>query len=421
MARGQEAHPALEQHPLSPAPPVDDFKAAPRSHVFQARPEALGQLGALQVAGKPPAEQHVLERVTNFFKGFGLGAVEVVQSLGQLAQNLNDVTPILMASGALADFIVSPLTGKSPGQIVNERGQRAQAAGRELLHQTASMMKLALDLSTPALQANFFNMSKSLAQDLVGLKNRGQLTPARVMEAVRQRTGQNPSIQAAQTLIDSVTNYKAIVQSGGDPEQIGKGAFRLFAALAPFAKAKVAGRPPSAGLTAPPRPQGVTPIVAQPAPTAASDYFGTLARVPNNPVGRAYVQAYNLADDLIRAQGGQVQGIGGSIAEGRGRLAIFDRKVWSTDAARRLDKMPISPDVPLPPEMEALARQLPPGSIEAKLAGGKGIPSDLDILVDGLGFAQQKAIKDAVFNRTGVLVEFMKPGSGKGRATGLSH
>ncbi len=184
--------------------------------------------------------------------------------------------------------------------------------------------------------------------------------------------------------------------------------------VAPVGKQEVA-------VNAPPRPHGITPVVSQPMSTAAEGFRGTVARVPNSPVGRAYVQAYNTADELVRAQGGRVQGIGGSIAEGRGRLGTFDRSVWSLESARRLDKMPISADEPLPPEIEATARQLPQGSFEAKLAGGKTIPSDLDIVVDGLTFAQQKAIKAEVFNRTGVLIEFVEPSPGKVPATGIGH
>ena len=74
---------------------------------------------------------------------------------------------------------------------------------------------------------------------------------------------------------------------------------------------------------------------------------------------------------------------GCSIAEGRGRLGTFDRSVWGPERAERLDKMPISADVPLPPEMKAIARPQPPGSIEAKLAGGKPIPGKVPAI--GIG------------------------------------
>lgn len=415
--------PYAAEHPHPPAAFTrDDFQPDPHRAAHPHGVELLGgPQGEVLLAGKPPSEQSVPERILGFFKGFGLGAAEVVQSLGELARNLNDINPLLMATGALSDFIVSPITGKSPGQIVQDRSQRAQDAGRALLHQTASLLKLASDLSTPAQMVNFFNMSKGLVQDLVGLSNRGQLTPGKVMEALRQRTDQNPSIQAAQAIADSVTNYKAILQSGGSPEEIGKGAFRIFATLAPFAKAKVAGKALPAGAAAPVRPQGITAIVGQPKAASAAGFRGTIARVPNNPVGRAYVEAYALAKKLVGNQGGKVEGIGGSIAEGRGRLGTFDRGVWTPETAQRLDKMPISADGPLPPEVEALARQLPPGSIEAKLAGGKSIPSDLDVVVSGLPYAQQKLIKAEVFNRTGVLIEFVKPNPGKAPATGLGH
>jgi hypothetical protein len=93
--------------------------------------------------------------------------------------------------------------------------------------------------------------------------------------------------------------------------------------------------------------------------------------------------------------------------------------VWGPESAERLDKMPISADLPLPPEMKAIARPLPPCSIEAKLASGKTIPSDLDVVVDGLTFAQQWAMKAEIFNRTGVLIEFVKPIPGKVPAIGI--
>jgi hypothetical protein len=434
LPHSQQPHPTEHPHPPAPQaphapeqphPPVafttDGFQPAPHHDPHHHGVELLGgPQGELLLAGKPPAQQNVFERVTGFFKGLGLGAAEVFQSLGQFARSVNDVNPLLIATGALSDFIVSPITGKSPGQIVQDRGQRAQDAGRALLHQTGSLMKLASDLSTPAQMENFFKMSKGLAQDLVALSDRGQLTPGKVMEAVRHRTDQNPSVQAARTLTDAVTNYKAILRSGGSPEEIGKGAFRIFSALAPFAKAKVAGRPLPAGATAPVRPQGITPIVSQPKPSSAAGFRGTVARVPNNPVGRAYVQAYEMAKQMASQHGGKVQGIGGSIAEGRGRLATFDRGVWTHQNAQTLDKMPINANTPLPPEAQALANKLPPGSIEAKLAGGKTIPSDLDVVVKDLPYAQQKLIKAEVFERTGVLIEFVRP-SDKLPATGIRH
>jgi hypothetical protein len=421
--RPQAAHLPPESPGLALARTVDSFQ--PASHggaperLAQAHEDSVEDIEELIVTA--PSKQTLLERVTGFFKGFGLGALEVVQSLGQFARNVNDVNPLLIATGTLADFIVAPLKGRSPGQVLQDRGQRTQEAGRALLNQTGAMMKLAADLSPAGQRDNFIKMSGALAQDLLALSNRGQLTPAKVMEAVRGRTQQNPSVQAAKTLIDSVTNYKAILSSGGSAEEIGKGAFRIFSALAPFAKAKVAGRAAPAGVTAPPSPQGITSIIRQPAPPSPTGFRGTIARVPNNPVGRAYVQAYDLAKQLAGKQGGKVQGIGGSIAEGRGRLGTFDRGVWTHETAQRLDKMPISADGPLPPQMEALARQLPPGSIEAKLAGGKSIPSDMDIVLTDLPYAQQKAIKAEVFNRTGVLIEFVQPNPGKLPATGLGH
>jgi hypothetical protein len=368
-----------------------------------------------------PPEQPLFDRVTRFFRGFGLGALEVIQALGQFAREVNDVNPLLIATGTLADFIVTPLNGAAPSQAAQNRGQRAQEAGRALLKQTSALMKLVLDLSAPSQRVHFFNRSSALAQDLVALSHQGQLTQGKVMEAIRSYTNQNPSVHAAHTLVDAVTHYKGIVRSGDSPEEVGKGAFRLFALLAPFAKARVAGSPPPAGTTAPLRPQGITSIVRQPAPTSATGFRGTIARVPNDPVGRAYVEAYELAKQLACKHGGKVQGIDGSLAEGRGRLATFDRGVWTPETAQRLDKMPVSPDAPLAPELEALARQLPPGSIEAKLAGGNTLPSDLDAVVEDLPYMQQKAIKAEVFKRTGVLMEFVRPTAGKPPATGIGH
>ncbi len=406
---------------LALARTVDSFQPAFHGGVPESLNRADDSIADIeQLIIAAPARQTLPERVTGFFKGFGLGALEVIQSLGQFARNVNDVNPLLMATGMLADFIVAPIKGRSPGQAVQDRGQRIQEAGRALLHQTGAMMKLAADLSPAGQRDNFFKMSGALAQDLLSLSSRGQLTPGKVMEAVRAHTHQNPSVQAAKALVDSVTNYKAILRSGGSPEEIGKGAFRIFSALAPFAKAKAAGKALPAGAAAPVRPQGITAIVSQPKAASAAGFRGTIARVPNNPVGRAYVQAYELAKKLATQQGGKVQGIGGSIAEGRGRLGTFDRNVWTHETAQRLDKMPISADAPLPPEMEALARQLPPGSIEAKLAGGKSVPSDLDVVIKDLPYAQQKAIKAEVFERTGVLIEFVRP-SDKLPATGLGH
>jgi hypothetical protein len=415
--------PHAPEHP-QPHPPAafttDGFE--PDAHHGPHRGVELlgGPQGEMLLAAKPPAEQNVLERVTGFFKGLGLGAAEVFQSLGQFARNVNDVNPLLIVTGTLADFIVAPIKGRSPGQVLQARSERTQEAGRALLQQTNAMMRLAQDLSPGGQRDNFFKMSKALAQDLTALSDQRQLTPGKVMEAIQRRTNQNPSVKAAQALVDSVTNYKAILSSGGSPEEIGKGAFRIFSALAPFAKAKVAGRPLPAGATAPVRPQGVTPIVSQPKPSSAAGFRGTVARVPNNAVGRAYVQAYEMAKQMASKHGGTVQGIGGSIAEGRGRLATFDRGVWTHQNAQTLDKMPISANAPLPPEAQALANKLPPGSIEAKLAGGKTIPSDLDVVVKDLPYAQQKLIKAEVFERTGVLIEFVRP-SDKLPATGLRH
>jgi DNA-binding CsgD family transcriptional regulator len=47
-------------------------------------------------------------------------------------------------------------------------------------------------------------------------------------------------------VLDSFTNYKAIINSGGDPEQIGRGAFRIFETMAEFAKPSAKGLKPPA-------------------------------------------------------------------------------------------------------------------------------------------------------------------------------
>jgi hypothetical protein len=65
-------------------------------------------------------------------------------------------------------------------------------------------------------------------------------------QVIAARTGQNPSIQAAQevttAVLDMATNYKKIIATGGDPEEVGRGAFRLFSTLVDFAKPAAAGK-----------------------------------------------------------------------------------------------------------------------------------------------------------------------------------
>jgi hypothetical protein len=204
---------------------------------------AVLQSGNAVPASKAPDAQRIHERVFNFFKGFGLEAVDTVKGMGDAAYLLNKANPIVQLNGALADLIISPITGKSPGQIVNERTENVKQAGGILLRQGAALLKLGADLSLPSQVTNMVAMMDSVVKDLMTLHNEGKLTPYAVAERIAARTGENPSHQAATAVLDSVTNYKNIVASGGDPEQIGRGAFRIFETLADFTKPAVrAGR-----------------------------------------------------------------------------------------------------------------------------------------------------------------------------------
>jgi hypothetical protein len=263
----QEFGPRILQDLFSAGDPKPAVAGAPSGDYKQIVSDMDGLGGYLPVsngevliasAGQiPPHQQSMLERVTNFFKGFGLGAWETFQALGKFATNVNNINPILVATGTLADLI----TGKSPGQAITERGQRAQASGRALLNQTRALMELAWDLSNPGQMVNFFNMTKAIVNELRSLPS-NQLNDQRVSQAILKHTSLNPSVQATKSVLDALTNYRAVVNSGGSPEEIGKAAFRIFSLLAPLAKAKVANRPPPAGSTRPstppppPRPAG---------------------------------------------------------------------------------------------------------------------------------------------------------------------
>jgi len=187
---------------------------------------------ALKPSTKPPADQNAGERVTNFFKGFGAGAVETVKSAGQLVKDLNNVSPVNQAVGIARDLALSPLTHQSPNQILSTHLDQAKQSAQTLFAQGKAIGDLAVNLSTPAQLANAVKMGRDLTGDVTKLAQQGTLNPGTFAQAAAQRAGENKSLQAGSTLLDSATNYKKIIASGGDPAEIGKGAFNLVATLA---------------------------------------------------------------------------------------------------------------------------------------------------------------------------------------------
>jgi hypothetical protein len=190
----------------------------------------------------PPNEVPIPMRIIHFFQGFGLEAWDTALALRDVAGLLNDANPLTLPGSILADLIVSPITGKSPGEAMNERSERFTKAGKVLLEQVGAVMKLALDLSTPMQMTYAMQMANDMARDVMDLMNRNQLTAGAVAQIIVARTGQNPGLQAGATVMDAVTNYKPVMETGGDAEQIGRGAFRLFSALVDFAKPTALGR-----------------------------------------------------------------------------------------------------------------------------------------------------------------------------------
>jgi peptidoglycan hydrolase-like protein with peptidoglycan-binding domain len=228
---------------------------------------------------RDPSALSVPERVVGFFQGFGLEAWETVQGLGETARLLNDANPLLLPTGVLADLVLTPITGRSPAEVVADRTGRFLDAGRTLLDTGRDVLGLAWDLSTPAQLMNYGRMMQDMVRDLRALRQQGPLTPEAVMRVVSERTGQNPSIQAARTVLDAFTNYQDIVESGGDPVEIGRGAFRIFETLSSFAKPAARGvraNAPEGVLDAPPRPSQLDEAVEAP---------GARANVPERAPG----------------------------------------------------------------------------------------------------------------------------------------
>jgi hypothetical protein len=192
-------------------------------------------------ASKAPDAQSIPERVFNFFKGFGLEVADTVTGLGDVAKLLNDANPLLLPTGVLADM----LNGKSFGQSWGNRTGAMKQVGQALLTQSGAVMRLASDLSMPEQMTNFAKMLDSMVRDMLSLHQQGKLTPGMAAQVIAARTGQNPSLQAAQKvakeLVNMTTNAEAIFKSGGDPVEVGRGAFRLFSTLVDFAKPAAKG------------------------------------------------------------------------------------------------------------------------------------------------------------------------------------
>jgi hypothetical protein len=241
----KEVKPAPKNVARPPAAATKPQARAEDSFTGQARPAASAPVVLRPPepppTPKPPSEQSIPERVGNFFKGFGLEAVDTVKGMAQMAKLAHDINPILQVNETLGELIFSPISGKSPGQIVQERTERFMQAGNVLVQQGTGLLKLASDLSTPAMMTNAVKMTDAMVRDVMALNAQGKLTPGAIAGVISERTAQNPSIQAASTVLDSVTNYKAIIESGGDPEQIGRGAFRIFETLIDFAKPAAKG------------------------------------------------------------------------------------------------------------------------------------------------------------------------------------
>jgi hypothetical protein len=189
-----------------------------------------------------PNEKSIPMRILDFFKGFGLEAWDTILALGDVARLLNDANPLALPGSMLAELIITPITGKSPEEAVKERGEKFIKASKALLDQVVAVLKLAWDLSTPVLVTNTMIMANNMVRDALRLLNRGELTAGAVSQIIAARTGQNPSLQAVLTVLDSFTNYKEVLRTGGDAEEIGRAAFRIFSTFVDFAKPSALGR-----------------------------------------------------------------------------------------------------------------------------------------------------------------------------------
>ena len=211
-------------------------------------PAASSAVQAINNGRTPPNEMLIPMRIIHFFQGFGLEAWDTALALRDVAGLLNDANPLTLPGSILADLIVSPITGKSPGEAMNERSERFTKAGKVLLEQVGAVMKLALDLSTPMQVTYAMQMANDMARDVMDLMNRNQLTAGAVAQIIVARTGQNPGLQAGATVVDAVTNYKQVVAvaAAGDPEKIpmelGRTAFRILDLMVGFAKPTALGR-----------------------------------------------------------------------------------------------------------------------------------------------------------------------------------
>jgi hypothetical protein len=124
-------------------------------------------------------------------------------------------------------------------------------------------------------------------------------------------------------------------------------------------------------------------------------------------------------DMAIKALGAQVEGVAGSYARGDARAGSWEVEVdgkvrkLTLSEAQALDKVPSLPpeilqELPLETQaLHALKQQVEQQRQTKKL---DGLPSDLDIIVsDKVSSVELHKLKQAVYDETGILIEWVKP------------
>jgi hypothetical protein len=107
---------------------------------------------------------------------------------------------------------------------------------KALAGQTVELVNLVSNIVGPGRALNELQMYRGIFEDMRA--QRQPLTAQTVIQIVGKHMGANPSYAAANELLKAVTNYHGVIGSGGDPQQVGIAAMRIFTLLAPLSKAK---------------------------------------------------------------------------------------------------------------------------------------------------------------------------------------
>ena len=202
-------------------------------------PELVAALPNVLLASTPPDQQTIRQRVSGFFRGLVTEVVNQGQGLLDAGKAIVDMHPLTYATGAISDIISATISKKDAGAMVGQRTQEYVNRYRALAGQTVELVNLVNNIVGPGRALNELKMYKGIFDDMRAQQR--PLTVQTVLQIIGKRMQMNPSHDAAKQVLDAYTNYKRILDSGGEPQEVGKAAVRIFMLLAPLSKAKAQG------------------------------------------------------------------------------------------------------------------------------------------------------------------------------------